>query len=194
MAIPVLKPVVGYEGLYSVSSDGFVFSHISNKWLKNSPNGNGYLSVELFKDGKSKRMLVHRIVAETFIDNPHMLPCVNHKDESRTNNCVENLEWCSHHYNQHYGSCQQRKHDSMQSYWGSEKHKSDLKRSGRTAKQLLGKQVVQKTKTGEVIAEFISVNEAMRKTKIEHIHEVCTGKRRSAGGYVWEFKKGVMTY
>jgi hypothetical protein len=60
------------------------------------------------KNGKAKRESVHRLVALTFIENPNNYPCVNHKDETRTNNNVENLEWCSHKYNSNYGTCQEK--------------------------------------------------------------------------------------
>lgn len=189
MGIAVLKPVVGYEGLYSVSDKGFVFSHISNKWLKNSTNSNGYLSVELFKNGKNTRMLVHRIVAEAFLENPNQYPCVNHKDESKSNNDVNNLEWCSYRYNQNYGTCQERRCQSLSRYWQSPKFREDIKRNAERSKGLFSKPIIQKSKTGETIAEFISINEAMRQTKIRHIHEVCSGKRKSAGGYTWEYKE-----
>ncbi len=190
MGIGVLKPVRGYENFYSVSDNGKVFSHISNKWLKPSVMNNGYKTVELFNHGKSKRLLVHRLVAEVFIDNPQGYPYINHKDEDKGNNCVENLEWCTAKYNQNYGTCQERRRKSMRErYWSTEKSRTDHLAIGQRTKELLGKRVIQKTKSGETVAEFISVNEATRKTNIRHIHEVCIGKRTSAGGYTWEFKE-----
>lgn len=190
MGIPVMKPVCGYEGYYSVTNKGEIFSHLTNKWLKPSLMTNGYKSVELFKRGKSKRILVHRLVAEAFIANPYNLPFINHKDEDKANNCVSNLEWCTPKYNQNYGTCIERRTASMQRYWASEKHKEDKQICGQRAKDLLGKRVVQKTKKGAIVNEFISVNEAFRETHIRHISEVCNGKRKTAGGYVWQFKGG----
>lgn len=187
MGIGVLKPVCRYEN-YSVTDTGEVFSHITNKWLKPNLMSNGYKTVELFNKDKSKRLLIHRLVAEAFIENPLNLPFINHKDENKGNNDVENLEWCTAKYNQNYGSCLEKRMKTMrEGYWASEKAHADRLRCGKRTQELHGKRVVQKTKSGAIVAEFISINEAMRRTRIRHIHEVCVGKRKSAGGYVWEF-------
>lgn len=63
-----------------------------------------YLCVNVWNNGKQKTMRVHRLIALAFIPNPRELPEVNHKDEIKTNNCVSNLEWCDHQYNNTYGS------------------------------------------------------------------------------------------
>lgn len=107
------KDIVDYEGLYEVSSFGRVRSldrydnrncfrkgHI----LKQNNNGRGYMSVYLCLNGKIKTYKVHRLVAQAFIPNPDNLPQVNHKDEDKTNNSVENLEWCDNKYNNNYGT------------------------------------------------------------------------------------------
>lgn len=102
-------PVVGYEGLYEVTSDGQVFGvertvtgfrngklftriQRANK-LKQLRNFDGYLFVTLCKEGHQRHIPVHRIVAEAFLPNPNSLPCVNHKDGCKQKNCVSNLEW-----------------------------------------------------------------------------------------------------
>ena len=194
MGVGVLRPICGYEGLYSVSDNGEVFSHISSKWLKPSLMNNGYKTVELFSNGKSKRVLVHRLVAKAFLDNPNGLPFVNHKDENRGNNSVENLEWCTATYNQNYGTCQERKHRSMQRYWKSEKHRADKRAIGQRTKEILGKRVIQKTIDGKVVGRFISINEATRQTGIRHISDACNRVPRNkygyAGGYMWDFETG----
>lgn len=102
------KDIKNYEGLYQVNELGEVLSLKSNKILKNRNNGNGYLMVGLYKDGKLSNKYIHRLVAESFINNPLNLPQVNHKDENKTNNCVSNLEWCDHKYNDNYGTRNQR--------------------------------------------------------------------------------------
>ena len=108
------RDIQGYEGKYMVSNYGRVkslgrtvrcargYRIVAERILKGSDDGYGYLQVNLCKDGKGKWYLVHRLVAETFISNPQNLPEVNHKDEVRTNNCVQNLEWCSSQYNVEY--------------------------------------------------------------------------------------------
>lgn len=109
----LLQDVIGYEGIYAVTGNGQVWSHKSNKFLKPSKLPNGYLQVGLTTDGKQKRFLVHRLVAEAYIPNPDNLSEVNHKDENKLNNCVENLEWCNHTYNMNYGTVKQRISDAV---------------------------------------------------------------------------------
>ena len=105
----IWKDIKGYEGRYQVSTQGRVYSYLSDKIIKQQLNCHGYYSVILYnKYGKAKRESVHRLVALTFIDNPNSFPVVNHKDENRTNNNVNNLEWCTHKYNSNYGTAQKR--------------------------------------------------------------------------------------
>lgn len=109
----ILQDVIGYEGIYAVAENGQVWSHRSNKFLKPSKLPNGYLQVGLSKDGKQKRFFVHRLVAMAFIPNPDNLPQVNHKDENKLNNCIDNLEWCDCKYNNNYGTAKQRRSDAV---------------------------------------------------------------------------------
>ena len=99
-----MKDVVGYEGLYAVTSCGKVWSYRNEKFLKPRDNGNGYLFVNLYKNGGYKPKQIHRLVAEAYIPNPDNLPQVNHKDENKANNCLQNLEWCDAKYNSNYGT------------------------------------------------------------------------------------------
>ena len=101
------KPVKGYEGLYEVSNLGRVKSlnyrrtgkeEIMKVWNDSC----GYLLVKLHKDGKCKYYTVHRLVAQTFLENPNNLPEVNHIDENKENNKASNLEWCTARYNMEY--------------------------------------------------------------------------------------------
>ena len=101
------RPVVGYEGLYEVSNMGNVKSLNyrgtgKEGILKPYDDGHGYLKVMLSKEGKDKQYRINRLVAQAFIENPDNLPEVNHKDKVRTNNCVDNLEWCTTQYNVEY--------------------------------------------------------------------------------------------
>lgn len=98
-----MKDIKGYEGLYAVTEDGKVWSYKSKKFLAQTANQGGYLKVCLYKDGKIKGYFVHRLVGETYISNPLGLPCINHRNEIKTDNRVENLEFCDHKYNNNYG-------------------------------------------------------------------------------------------
>lgn len=110
------KPINGYEGNYEVSNFGNVRtlrrqgSH--GGLLKQQLTRKGYLAVSLCRNNHYKRLAVHRLVAITFISNPMNYPCVNHKDENKLNNCVDNLEWCTYQYNNSYGTCRQRTSES----------------------------------------------------------------------------------
>lgn len=110
------KDIQGYEGLYQVSNKGRVRSidrvikHYPKDYfqkgrvLKSALSKNGYPMVILVNHNERKTRNVHRLVAETFIVNPNNFPEVNHKDEDKTNNSVENLEWCTRKYNANYGT------------------------------------------------------------------------------------------
>lgn len=101
------KDIEGYEGLYQISNDGIVRNQKTGK-IKKDTNSKGYRRVGLFKNSIGKWFAVHRLVAEAFIPNPDNLPVVNHKDEDKTNNKVENLEWCTVEYNNRYGTAPKR--------------------------------------------------------------------------------------
>lgn len=93
--IEIFKDIRGYEGLYRVSNLGRIYSIRTNKYLRLNKHKCGYLKTILFKDGKSKTFLVHRLVASNFIENPSQYREVNHIDGDKTNNVVTNLEWCT---------------------------------------------------------------------------------------------------
>ena len=174
----IWKNVLGYEGLYQVSNLGNIKSFIGKeKILKPSTTNNGYPGVNLTKDKKIKRYSVHRLVAEAFIPNPNNYPCVNHKDENRTNNRADNLEWCTYSYNNTYGSIQKKKLDS---YRGFKHSKESLEKMQNIHAEKEGKKIKCLT-TNEV---FKSIGEASRKYDIKgksNISECCIGKRKSAG-------------
>ena len=87
--------VLGYEGLYSITNDGMVYSYKSSKFLKPHSNHRGYLMVDLYKNGKARKGVVHRLVAQAFIPNPENKPEIDHIDTDRQNNKVSNLIWCT---------------------------------------------------------------------------------------------------
>lgn len=99
----IWKDCKGYEGLYQVSNLGRVWNVKLQRYLKGSYDKDGYIRVHLTaKNGKTKSEKIHRLVALAFLDNPNNYPVVNHKDENKQNNRVENLEWCSTKYNNIY--------------------------------------------------------------------------------------------
>lgn len=98
-----MENIIGYEGLYEVSNKGNVRNVRRNKLLKLSKNRYGYIQVYLYKNGIRTGLKVHRLVAQAFIENPDNLPEVNHKNEDKIDNRVENLEFCDHKYNVNYG-------------------------------------------------------------------------------------------
>lgn len=118
----IWKDIKGFEGLYQISSLGrlkslsrFINSNRNNQRrikgciIKQRVNPyNGYIQISLSKNHKYKRFYIHRLVASAFLGNPDNLPEVNHKDENKLNNCVENLEWCSSSYNKSYGTARLR--------------------------------------------------------------------------------------
>ena len=170
--IEIWKPIVGYEGLYEVSSFGRVRSldrydgraYRRGCIIKPRIQSN-YLSVSLCNGGKCRQQLVHRLVAKTFIPNPNNLPMINHKDENKTNNCVENLEWCDAKYNRNYGSMNEK----------LAKHFS--------------KPILQFSNNNKLIKKWSSIREAERHTGVynQHICACCQGKIKSAGGYIWKY-------
>lgn len=118
----IWKDITDYEELYQVSNLGRVKT-LKREIIRSKPYLskriapekiiyikplNDYLGVTLYKDGKRKSFLVHRLVAKAFIPNPNNLPQVNHKDENKYNNCVSNLEWCTNDYNLNYGTGRER--------------------------------------------------------------------------------------
>ena len=100
-----MQDILGYEGRYAVTADGHVWSYpkprssCNGKWLKPSPNSNGYLAVNLYRDRRRKNWTVHRLVALAYIPNPYQKSQLNHKDGNKTNNHAENLEWCNNREN-----------------------------------------------------------------------------------------------
>ena len=113
----IWKDVAEYEGVYQVSDKGNVRSlarvdslgrECRGRVLKQGYSSGGYPQVNLYKNGKRKSRLIHRLVVGAFIPNPESLPQVNHIDEDKDNNNLENLEWCDSKYNVNYGTRTER--------------------------------------------------------------------------------------
>lgn len=181
----VWRYIKGYEGLYQVSSIGNVRSleretrqgkgyyKREGKVLKPSIGKDGYLRVHLSKDGKKSTVDVHRLVAIAFIPNEEGLPCVNHKDENKTNNVIENLEWCSYSYNNRYGNGNTQRTNSKKETW---KYK------------LMGA-IEAYDKDGNFIALYRNLETASKILDIPkyRIKDCLEGKNKSVKGIVWKY-------
>lgn len=169
------KDVNGYSGLYKVNENGDIFSIRAGKNLKPNLLRSGYYQYSLRKDGKRKLMLGHRVVAEAFVDNPDGYPIINHKNEIKTDNRADNLEWCTISYNQKYGTLPERRRKSGAWKKGVE----------------VSKKAVTQINRGVIIETFESISEASRKTGINlsNISQCCKGNRKAAGGYSWIFEE-----
>ena len=111
------RDIEGYEGLYRVSEWGDVMSigHDKKKLLKPYRTSKGYLAVHLWRNGESRNYRIHRLVATAFCEGAGEFPEVNHKDEDKTNNDYNNLEWCTSEYNNNYGLHNQRVSETLKS-------------------------------------------------------------------------------
>jgi hypothetical protein len=159
----IWKPIDGYDGLYDVSSDGRVRNRKGEQKalsIKKGANTN-YREVSLCKDGNNKQVLVHRLVAETFLQNPQNLPQINHKDENKENNCVENLEWCDTKYNINYGG-----------------HNENVARSH--CKKVYCVELDKVFESAKLAAMQLGISDS-------NIAKCCKGKYKTTGGYHWEY-------
>ena len=165
------------DSYYLVSNKGRIKSKRSNKILRThfDSKRKGYEYITLNYDGVKKSYQVHRLVAKLFLPNPHNYPCINHKDENPSNNCVENLEWCTYSYNLSYGSKTQRE--------------LNTKRENNTMNA--PKKVIQKSREGIFIREFPSANDAAKTLNlgVSHIIDCCNGKiHKDSKGYLYKTK------
>ena len=177
------RDIKGYEGKYMVSNKGNIKSLNyrrtgKEKIIKGVPDGHGYLQVKLYKDGKDKKGKIHRLVAQAFLENPNSLPEVNHKNEDKTDNRVENLEWCSRLYNNTYNGRAKKVGKKLRGRKQSEEH---IKKKS--------KPVFSIDKESGLIMWWQSATEASRQTGIAqgNISNCCTGKLKSARGHIWFF-------
>lgn len=164
----IWKDIIGFEGHYQVSNKGKIRSIKNNKIKELKPYKEikrcGYLSVYLRLPGQKFTKKVHRLVAEAFIPNPNGFPEVNHIDENKENNCVENLEWCTGEYNLCYGT--------------------RLKRISESNKM----KVAQYSLNGKLLEIFNSQGEAAEKTNSTQggISDCIRGRIKTHNGYIWK--------
>lgn len=133
----------------------------------------GYVYVVLRKNKKSYNLRLHRIIAKCFINNPKNFPCVNHKNEIKTDNRAENLEWCNFSYNANYGK-------------RNKQIANKLRNNSKTSFK-----IAQFSKNGDFVKVWPSSKEIQRNLNYHsgHIIKCCKGKHKSAYGYIWKYKK-----
>ena len=127
-----IRPIQGYEGLYSITSFGRVWSHRRYKgkrwygghFLRLMEKRGGYLGLSLHKNNKLENFRTYNLVAQAFIPNPNNLPQVNHKDGNKQNNCVDNLEWCTAQENANHALINGLKYKKQSKYYGITFHKN----------------------------------------------------------------------
>ena len=176
----IFKDIVGYENLYQISMSGKVKSlprswkihHWQDKseviitskerFLKPNISKRGYYKVVLCKDGQSQLKNIHRLVAETFLENPNNLKVINHKDGNKLNNNIKNLEWCS--------------------------QKENMQHAFKTGLVKNNKPVRQYKINGEYVKTWKTMSEAMLFLKIYNIDLCCKRKRNYAGDYIWRYE------
>lgn len=165
----IWKEIEGFKGYY-VSNKSRVKS--DKKVLKQKIGNQGYSLATLFKDGKKFEKTIHRLIAISFIPNPNNLPTVNHIDGDKANNSIKNLEWASYSENNRHAY----RTGLKRRFFGTDNPKSRV--------------VCQYNNLREKIDEFISIVEANKQTGINksHISSCCMGRRKTAGGYIWEHK------
>lgn len=216
----IWKDIQGYEGLYQISNLGRIKSlerdiiysngkiqHYKGKILTPNSDKDDYKTIKLCKNGIIKRYLVHRLIAITFIPNPDNLPCVNHKDENKQNNNIENLEWCSVAYNNCYGSRLEKLSSKMKGRKVSEETKQKIRVSKKlinrpvsekhhqsiikSNKETKGKKVLQYSLNGDLIKVWNTTREVdveFGKSVHSSISRCCMGKQKTAQGFIWKYK------
>lgn len=176
----IWKDIPKYEGYYQASNLGNIRS-ISRVTVKNQKilgkilkkyanNRNGYETVTLGLDGKTKKVLVHRLVAEAFIPNPNNLPEVNHKDENKLNNRLENLEWCDRKYNTNYGT--RNKKAAKKKFKAVNMYTLDMK-------------FIRRFESLKEAGEYVNGNPC-------NIAQNCKQLSKSSYGYIWHWCKATL--
>lgn len=174
--IEIWKPVTGYEGCYEVSNLGRIKSlarhSTPTRIVKAVIDKYGYLRITLCKNSKCRNVLVHRLVAMEFVENLDGKPQVNHKDENKTNNVADNLEWVTCLENNNYGTRNVRV--------------SKSKRNKNC------KKILQLDMEGNIIKEWVSISEVYRQFGYDTglLSKCCKGMKKSAYGYLWTYVDG----
>lgn len=183
----IWKDIKCYEGHYQVSNLGRVKSlgryrkgrygskvWVNERFMYQNVQKSGYVHIHLSMNHKVRIFKLHRLVAEAFIPNPNNLPQINHKDENKQNNCVDNLEWCDSKYNNNYGT-------KIERY--SKTTTNDKKRS---------KQVLQYDLDGNLVREWPSLHEIERELGCSrsNVAKSCKSEgHHKVKGFIFRFKQ-----
>lgn len=184
-----------YPG-YFVTPDGKIFNSKGHE-LSQYRDKKGYCKVKLSIDGRKIGKWVHRLVATAFVPNPNENQQVNHKDENPSNNCADNLEWCTAKYNANYGGHNARVSASNKGRVISKECREKLSAAHKGKEPTWATKVAKTANSkpvsqflnGAFIAKYSSAHEAGRQTGVHfaHISDCCRGHRNKAGGYQWRF-------
>lgn len=186
----IWKDLLGYENIYKISNIGRVkrlsytririhrngkkcIDKFEDMFIKPVVSVRGYFVLGLYKNGKTKTVYLHRLIAIHFIPNPENKPQVNHINGIKTDNRVENLEWCTN------------KENVIHSY-SVLKNEAGMKGKFNIARS---KRVQQFDLSGILITEFLSAKEASRLLNINHESICCCarGKTKTSSGYIWKY-------
>ena len=179
------KDIPGYEGRYQINNQGEIRSldryrlgkggaktFCKGRIMVQSKAKNGYMTVGLSDSKKYKLWLVHRLIAITFLENPLLLPCVDHINGNRRDNCVDNLRWCSHRQNLNYELAKSHISSSNKASVKCKQHIENLHHKCK-------KPIIIVYPNGKVV-EYDSISDA-EKDGFNHslISAVCKGKQKT---------------
>lgn len=168
------------NGKYSIDEYGTVKRNETNKILKDHVNNKGYRYIDLRIDGKTKKFLVHRLVALTFLPKVGGCDIINHKDCNPLNCHVDNLEWCTYSWNNKYG------------YIKGNKPLTEAQLNVRKKrKTYLHKKINQYNLNGELLNTFECITDASKAVgySVCSISACAHGRLKTCGGYIWKFKQ-----
>lgn len=181
--LEIWRPIERLQNIYEVSNQGRIRSVNRTEEMRNGIRRlregrtlsqktarNGYKSVHISINGKSKDYLTHRLVALAFVPNPSNLPCINHKDNNRANNHADNLEWCTYLHNNTYQGCRDR---------------AVLSRGCRKVKKF--------SLNGVFIDEYRSCHAASKANGLSNgnLYATLHNKQKTCGGFIWKYSDEV---
>ena len=183
----IWKEIEGYPN-YQVSNMGRIkrlstgYYRRTEKILKPQLQNNGYLHIKLSQKDKTKCILVHRLVAQVFIPNPNNLPQVNHINEDKTDNRVENLEWCTQKYNINYGN-------GISKRVKTNKENGTYKKIGEINSKIRSKSILQFSKDNSFIRKWDCIMDVQKELGYDN-RQICSclkNRQKTAKGFKWVY-------